>query len=513
MPAAPPREISSTRQVSQQPALSIRADFERDIEDGIIFVKEFLLVFWRCNPIAIAAHDFKVALQAAHDQASPEQFVDRFGSSLNALDLPDPETFSRHYSSFIVEYVGMFRKEALACPVRAYPQLENFIDSHLPEQHKDIAADFSQMTYRAIDTNSHRYVDLKEYTQLLRINYPRFSQLTKPSIFGVILSLGLACLGGPGAAVGAHIWSNLKTSDDEEFQKNYAFALDSFQESCSLYLHEVEQSLAVILERVSEELREIASALFDLYASLEVNGWDINPIYESHRTPSPYDEEVYAMAQVVFDNLEKNAAVSYRTIKNLKMMMSNPPETRPDHDMPVVESDDTPPPLTTASPSDESALDPKSQIHQLIREATLRFSSARLSIQSDTLSGATLPIQALESINRAIKSFAPFSPNGPRVKQDDVLLLWDNSLIQNGKSGILLSNDALYWKSSMFDTPHSVSYDSIANVTIIAKGTHVSRAEITVNSQSIKIDAWSPEEMDKAAAIITSILTQLMPVR
>lgn len=317
------RRQPTQRPIESSPYLSLRPQFERDLEDSLIFLKEVLIVLWRVNPVGTTAHVFLQLFGSVDEHTTPDQKAALVSEAIANIELIDPEKYRKEFGDGISDLCHASVSETIASAERVYPQIKDFLTSCCKADIDALATDFSRMTSNAIAKQDGYYTEIyNRYLQIVQF-HPRYMEImSRTGLLDMVIGFAAGFFGGYVGFVGAEIWSNWRDADDEEFCQKFFAALEHFAQTCAKFINDGEKALSVVFDRLCEQIRAIEHRVFDAYAKLESAGWDIAPLYQSYRyVGEPFDDDTTQLFKLALGNLEENSAVGYSTIKNIRDMM------------------------------------------------------------------------------------------------------------------------------------------------------------------------------------------------
>jgi hypothetical protein len=331
----------------------LRANFERDLEDSLLFLKEVLLVAWRLNPAGIAAYTCGQLFEAITETTPNDQKAGMVAEVLTNIEIVPVETFENDFSSGIEQVCKGGASEVIASAAKEYPQIESFLRDRIGDDERQLTASFTRMTLSAVRKQRQHYEQLHGHYLQLSEFLPRYTSIMgRTGFLDGILGFAAGFFGGYVGAMGAEAWGNWRNSNDQEFCQKFGNAFEQFAKSCFDYTSQGEAALSVIFDRLMDEVRGLHHRLFDCYEQLAESGWDINPLYSRYRTlDEPLDEDAKALFEIAIGNLEENRSVHYRSIENIRCIvgLSGDPtlshSNAPPPMVPLPRSSPTPPPL------------------------------------------------------------------------------------------------------------------------------------------------------------------------
>lgn len=300
----------------------LRPQFERDLNDSMLFMKEVLIVAWRFNPASIAAYTCGQLFEALTDATPPQEKAAMVTEVLNSIEIPPVEQFEDDFCDGISEICEGVTSEAIKGAIAEYPQLEDFLTSRIGDEPNHNSS-FRRMTSKALGEHRAHYHKLHAYFSQLADYLPRYSTIMKRSgMLDGIIGFAAGFFGGYVGAAGAEAWGNWRDSGDQEFCQKFGNAFDQFANECYRYTNHGEIAMSLIFDRLIDEMRRIDHRLFDCYDELADAGWDIAPLYIRYRM---LDEELDVDSRELFsiavNNLEENRSIHFRTIENIRQMM------------------------------------------------------------------------------------------------------------------------------------------------------------------------------------------------
>lgn len=283
---------------------SLRQNFENDMRDQAVFLKEMLMVYWRTNPVGLSAHIFYESLESINEETPPKQIATIVSNAIKSIELENPDVFRLEFSQMIGELCSQMIQAPITETAKIYPQTMKFMASHCNFDSASISKDFSRMVSNAIAKQNVHYTSIyKYYCQLVEFQ-PRYKKImSRFGIMDFMLGFSAGYIGGELGSFGADLWQDWRHSSDKEFCQKFAGAIDHFIQSCSAFIKHGENALDVVFDRLCDEAKRHTLRAVDAYAILESKGWDINPLYQMVRySGSANDFELVETYSLIMEN-------------------------------------------------------------------------------------------------------------------------------------------------------------------------------------------------------------------
>lgn len=298
----------------------LRPQFERDLEDSILLLKEVLIVSWQFNPAGVAAYYCSQLFEGINDATPHDQKASMVAETLGSIDIAPVNTFETAFSSAVAEVCKNISSETVAGAIEVYPQIEQYLRGALGAEEAALSKSFKRLTHSAVTKHRKRYEELECHYNQLQEFLPRYtSVMTRTGLLDGIIGFAAGFFGGYLGAVGAQAWDNWRGSNDQDFCQKFGAAFEQFAQACHAYTTHGENSISLVFDRLMDEIRRIHHKIFDCYDELSRAGWNIEPLYKQYRTlNSALDEDMKQMFEIALSNLEENRSVNYKSIENIR---------------------------------------------------------------------------------------------------------------------------------------------------------------------------------------------------
>lgn len=302
---------------------SYRLKFEQDLGDILLFFGELLRVMWSLNPVAAVSSDCQEAIEEIGEDTSNPDRANIIADALTSVELTDPAEFIDLYTSIVEGMIADVSVDYREKLFRLYPELEAFLTDACSRDSSSLVSLFRQMTIDAIRSQDvHYQAQLRHFEQLNRF-LPRYVEImtSENSLLQMAVHFAVGYFTGGVGVAGLTVWENWRESSDKEFVGKFAAAFGEFVESGVAYTRDGEAALAPVIDRLLEEVRSAEALMFDGFDRLEANGWDLGPFYDLWRSSEgseEVDDDVKGLFQETLANLQRNPAVSSRSLLNLR---------------------------------------------------------------------------------------------------------------------------------------------------------------------------------------------------
>jgi len=302
---------------------TVVSDIQTDMGDGLLVLKEVLVVSWRVNPVGISFHLISEACHSVNESTPNEQRAAVIGQALSSIELQGVEEFERVLKEAIICTLRGYREEMCAIAARAYPEVSEVIQCSLSACEQVDHGVFAHLIDSALQGQSTLYTALVRDFRQLRKFLPRYEQLMNRSSVGDWLT-GFAAgwFGGYLGAVGAGLWEDWRNSSDAEFLQKFGAAIDNYVQRSIDFVQGGEDALNVVFDRIIEQLEMLNDALLTAYSDLEKQGFDLKPVYFAHRKSlGDIDDDAKQLFAIALRNLSENRQISTKRIANLRQII------------------------------------------------------------------------------------------------------------------------------------------------------------------------------------------------